>query len=247
MRSELKDHRGTWSQALKSLLGAVLMILAIRWAFFEPYVIPSGSMIPTLLVHDHILVNKFSYGIHLPFSTTWLLRFSRPRRGDVVVFRSVEDGDVFIIKRVIGLPGERVEVGDEGQVSINGLAVPRRKMSPVEVEEYLAFWSPDERNDLFENYDFYEEILDGRPHVAIQSRGRSGKIQAGIAVGPDQLFMMGDNRDNSSDSRIWGTLPVDRVLGRASLIWMSCEDTLPDANQLCNPQTMRWYRNFKGI
>lgn len=245
-----KDLRGTWPQALASLAGAVLMMLTIRWAFFEPYVIPSGSMIPTLLVHDHILVNKFSYGLHLPFSTSWIFRFGLPKRGDIIVFRSVEDSGTFIVKRVIGLPGDEVKVTDHGQVEINGQPVPRRQLTKEEVADYLALWPDEDRADYLERFDFYEETLDGQVHVEIESRDRqdlNGQTQGPYRVKSDELFMMGDNRNNSSDSRVWGALPIDRVLGRASAIWMSCEDTLPDASQLCNPQTMRWHRMFKGI
>lgn len=245
-----KDLRGTWPQALGSLAGAVLLILTIRWAFFEPYVIPSGSMIPTLLVHDHILVNKFSYGLHVPFSTSWLVRFGRPRRGDIVVFRSVEDSGTFIVKRVIGLPGDEIKVADRGQVEINGQPVPRRQLSREEMAGRLALWPEEERAEYLERFDFYEETLDGRTHLEIEQRDRresAGQVQGSYRVKNDELFMMGDNRDNSSDSRVWGALPIDRVLGRASAIWMSCEETLPDASQLCHPQTMRWHRMFKGI
>lgn len=245
-----KNLKGTWPQALLSLTGAVLIILGIRWAFFEPYVIPSGSMIPTLLIHDHILVNKFAYGVHVPFSTSWLFRFSHPRRGDVIVFRSVEDSGIFIVKRVIGLPGDEVRVGARGQLEINGQPVPRRRLSADEAGLRIAGWPEEERTDFLENYDFYDETLDGQTHLALEARDREESPRAGqgpFRVKADELFMMGDNRDNSSDSRVWGGLPVDRVLGRASAIWMSCEETLPDASQLCHPQTMRWYRMFKGI
>src|ERR1700722_11269256 len=90
-----------------SFVGAILAILAFRWLLFEPFVIPSGSMIPTLLVHDHILVSKSAYGVRIPFSKTWILDFGNPKRGDVVVFKSTE-GSYFMIKRVIGIPGDKI-------------------------------------------------------------------------------------------------------------------------------------------
>lgn len=242
-----KDRRGTWSQALGSLIGAILLILAIRWAFFEPYVIPSGSMIPTLLIHDHILVNKFSYGLHLPFSTSWLIRLSAPRRGDVVVFRSVDDSGVFIIKRVVGIAGDEIRVSGKGQLEINGKPVPRRELTREETETILARWPQDDREEYLERFEFYDEENDGVHHLTLRARDGADHEQGPFTVGENEIFMMGDNRDNSSDSRVWGALPIDRVLGRASAIWLSCEETLPDASQLCNPQTMRWYRMFKGI
>ncbi len=247
----MRDLRGTWGQALCSLFGAVLLILSIRWAFIEPYVIPSGSMIPTLLVHDHIFVNKFSYGIRLPFTTEWLLRFAQPQRGDVIVFRSVEDASVFVVKRVIGLPGDEIRVAANGQLIINGKAIERRPVEEAEAAKLVETWPEQDRSDLLEKFAFFEEDLDGRKHIAIQERGDSlpdqEAVQGPYKVLPNSLFMMGDNRDNSSDSRVWGSLPIDRVLGRASLIWLSCEETLPEANQLCDVNTMRWERMPKGI
>src|ERR1700733_4635559 len=97
--------KAKFGEGFGSFSMAVLAILAFRWALFEPYVIPSGSMIPTLLIHDHILVNKAAYGLRLPFSDSWLFRDSDPKRGDIVVFRSVDDAGYFMIKRVVGLPG----------------------------------------------------------------------------------------------------------------------------------------------
>jgi signal peptidase I len=223
------------------------MILGIRWAFFEPYVIPSGSMIPSLLIHDHILVNKFSYGIHFPFSTSWLMRFSTPRRGDVVVFRSLDDGGVFVVKRVIGLPGDEIKFAARGQLEINGKLVPQRELTPKEVATVTQHWINEDRDEYLEFYDFFEEDLEGNRHVVLKQKESPERASEPYRVQDNELFMMGDNRDNSSDSRVWGALPIDRVLGRAAAIWMSCDETLPDASQLCNPQTMRWYRMFRGI
>lgn len=238
----MKDQRGTWRQALVSLFGAIAMILAIRWAFFEPYVIPSGSMIPTLLIHDHILVNKLSYGLRFPFTSAWIVRFSPPRRGDIVVFKSVDDSGIFLVKRVIGLPGDEIRVVGAGQLVINGNPVPRQKLSNVEAEARIHDWPKESRDEFLERNEFFDENLGGLHHIALRAAG-SGELEQGpYKVGPSELFMMGDNRDNSSDSRVWGPLPIDRVLGRASLIWMSCEETLPDASQLCDAKTMRWYR-----
>lgn len=245
-----RDLRGTWPEALASLAGAVFMILVIRWAFFEPYVIPSGSMIPTLLVHDHILVNKFSYGIRLPFSTSWLVRFGVPKRGDVIVFRSVEDDNVFVVKRVVGLPGDEIEVAEDGNLMLNGERVPTRRLSEEEVFQVFSTWTEEMRDDYLEHYEFFEETLDGRSHVIIHSPARSLHSRGPFKVPEGELFMMGDNRENSSDSRVWGTVSMSKVLGRASIIWLSCEETLedlPGARPICNPQSLRWKRMAKAI
>src|ERR1700733_10665233 len=101
-----------------SFAGAILAILAFRWLLFEPFVIPSGSMIPTLLIHDHILVSKSAFGVRLPFTKWWVLDFGNPKRGDIVVFKSVE-GNYFMIKRVIGVPGDKIEMQEDGMVKVN--------------------------------------------------------------------------------------------------------------------------------
>ena len=112
------DLRATWPQALLTLFGPILLFLGVRWLIAEPFVIPSGSMIPTLHIHDHILVNKLAYGVHVPFSKSWLTHWSNPKRGDIVVFRYPENPDVFLVKRAIGLPGDRVAL-QSGALRIN--------------------------------------------------------------------------------------------------------------------------------
>ena len=244
-----RDLRGTWTQALLSLGSAIVMVLAIRWAFFEPYVIPSGSMIPTLLIHDHILVNKLAFGIRLPFTSQWLLRWSEPKRGDVLVFRSVEEDGIFLVKRVIGLPGDEISLDAKGDLLVNGQRIPRVAFTEAAVRDRLAKWPEQQLSDLLAELQLGEENLDGRRHWVARDLGREEtrapegpwKVPAG------KLFMMGDNRDNSSDSRVWGALSMDRILGRATAIWLSCEETLPDASQLCDPKAMRWHRLFTGI
>ena len=223
------------------------MILGIRWAFFEPYVIPSGSMIPTLLINDHILVNKFSYGLHLPFSTKWLVRFGLPNRGDVVVFRSVDDESVFIIKRVIGLPGDEIRVKPDGLVTVNGKPYEQTKMSDQEMLDHFKAWPPEDVDALLESNHLLKEKVGEREHITLYAKGQQHMAQGPYKVPEDSLFMMGDNRDNSSDSRVWGPLPMNRVLGRATFIWLACEGTLSEAGNLCDPKTLRADRMFRGI
>lgn len=253
----MRDLRGTWPQALTSLVGAMAMILAIRWAFFEPYVIPSGSMIPTLLVHDHILVNKLAYGIRVPFTSKWLIKFTPPKRGEVVVFKSVEDPSVFIVKRVIGIEGDEVKIISNGQILLNGVPLKRNELTRIDAELRIRDWPQASREEYLERFEFFEEFpnvvnrelnLEFRgEHLTLRARSLEEQDQGPYLVGKGELFMMGDNRDNSSDSRIWGALPIERILGRASSIWLSCEETLPDANQLCDPKTMRWKRMLSFI
>jgi signal peptidase I len=241
-----RDLRGTWPKAILSLVGAMVFILAIRWALVEPYVIPSGSMIPTLLIHDHIFVNKFAYGFRLPFATHYLVRFAPPARGDVIVFRSVEDDDVFLVKRVIGLPGDDIQMKDDG-LYVNGKAVPLKLETPDQKLKVLQDWTPENRQEAIQANDIFNETLDSKVHPIFRDRSERQAESAIVKVPADHLFMSGDNRDHSADSRMWGTLPIDRVLGRASIIWLSCEEALAQTNQLCNPQTMRWKRLFKSV
>lgn len=243
----MKDNRGTWLQALSSLAGAILLILAIRWALFEPYVIPSGSMVPTLLIHDHILVNKFAYGLRVPFSTRWLLTFSEPARGDVIVFRSVDDASVFVVKRVIGKSGDQIQLLKDGSIHINGEPIPRRQLSQDEVMNRLKDWSEPMRIEALDRYDFFEETLGDQRFLTIRDKDTFDWLPMEYQVPERSYFLMGDNRDNSADSRVWGMLGLERVLGRASWVWLSCEETLPEANQVCDPNTIRWNRIFEGI
>jgi len=244
--SRRKDLRGTWSQAIASLAGAIVFILAIRWALFEPYVIPSGSMLPSLLIHDHIFVNKFAYGLRLPFANHYSIRFGEPNRGDVIVFRSVEDDSVFLVKRVVGLPGDEIQLKVDG-LYINGQKAPLTELNRDEKEALLKDWTPDSRAEAIEQNDVFEESLGDVKHPIFRDRAEPISESAVVKVPADHLFMSGDNRDHSADSRMWGTLPIDRVLGRASIIWLSCEEAMAQTNQLCNPQTMRWNRLFKRV
>ncbi len=232
-----------------SFLLAVLAILGVRWALFEPYVIPSGSMIPTLLVHDHILVNKAAYGVRFPFSSQWLLKAEGPKRGDIVVFRSVDNDGFFMIKRVIGLPGDEVDVSEQGEIKINGELVPQTMMgNPQQAENQKPFY-PVTEFDIQGPYDYFDfklEKLGDVEHRILQYRDafhRGGNFK----VPEDQYFCMGDNRDNSKDSRSWGSLPRENLLGRAMFIWLSCEETLPFLPFLCNPLTVRVGRIGHGI
>lgn len=241
-----RDLRGTWPQALGSLFFSLLIILAMRWALFEPYVIPSGSMLPTLLIRDHILVNKFAYGLRLPFSSYHLTRWSEPMRGDVVVFRSVETNEIFLVKRVVGLPGDKIQLTPRG-LMINDKLV-KAEVSPTEdVERLLSDWTQESRADAIENFEIKLEALDGKTHFVFQDRS-SPQPESNPAVVPEgRVFVAGDNRDHSSDSRVWGTLPIERILGRASVIWLSCEEALADTGQLCDPRSIRWNRFGKRV
>src|SRR5580692_10571238 len=117
-----KDLRATWPQALLTFFAPLLLLVCVRWIFFEPFVVPSGSMIPTLLEHDHIVANKIAFGVHFPFTRSWLLHWSNPQRGQVAVFRYPKSPEVYFVKRIVGLPGDEISV-DHGILQVNGQAV----------------------------------------------------------------------------------------------------------------------------
>ncbi|GIX30491.1 MAG: signal peptidase I [Porticoccaceae bacterium] len=184
------------------------LVLALRSFVVEPFQIPSASMVPTLEIGDFILVDKFSYGLRLPVVRTKILDVGKPERGDVMVFFPPGD-DRYFIKRVVGLPGDQVRIIDN-QLFINGEPVPQREL-------------PDLRGAGY-GYLIAEERLGGHLHLIRKRRvpgplGRFFEYQ----VPEGHYFVMGDNRDNSSDSRVWGAVPEENIVGRAFFIWMHWE------------------------
>jgi signal peptidase I len=197
-------------ETLRALALAVVLALGIRAFIVEPFKIPSGSMIPTLLVGDYILVNKFAYGIREPFSGRLLLGLGEPERGDVMVFRYPDDPRIDYIKRVVGLPGDLVEIR-EGRLWVNGQVVDRVSEGEYSYFDYVHDKDVIKRRyrELAQNGAEYTVIRNLRPTNVMQSpRWR---------VPPDRYFMMGDNRDNSRDSRLWNNPYVspEQVKGKA--------------------------------
>lgn len=236
------NKQGTWYDAYFSMGLAVLVALSIRWALVEAYVIPSGSMLPTLLIHDHIFVNKLVYGMRIPFLKTWLVKFGSPKRGDIIVFRYPEDESIFFIKRVIGVPGDKV-LYEDGNLTINDKQI--EKVPPKHPED-LAWVRDFELGGSKEDYVHYDEMLTNKQHNTLLRRGEQ-HMGASLTVPDKMLFVMGDNRDNSRDSRYWGFVPEENILGRAMFVWLSCEETLPGISFLCNPLTVRWGRFFHSV
>lgn len=194
----------------RSFFPIVLIVLLLRSFLVEPFRIPSGSMMPTLLIGDFILVNKFSYGIRLPVLNDKVIEIGEPERGDIVVFRYPKEPSVDYIKRVIGLPGDRVAYYNK-KVYINGK--PAKQVS-------LGRYQGVGQGANMSGAEHLLEDLQGVEHSILISRGLPS--MEGVFVVPEgQYFVMGDNRDNSNDSRYWGTVPEQNLVGKAFFIWMS--------------------------
>jgi signal peptidase I len=225
-----QSKKATWKKAILTFLTPIVVVFFIRWALFEPYVIPSGSMIPTLLVHDHILVNKWAYGFRLPFTESWLSFWRKPLPGEIVVFRFPRGRDTFYVKRVVAVEGDTIEVID-GQLVLNGVSIERVAKEGEDKSEFQYYSEKLGTNEFTSRSFKTGERMPGTKHT----------------VPSGHFFVVGDNRDESYDSRGWGFVPIKNLIGRASSIWLSCENTLPATPFICDPKTIRWKRIFTAI
>ncbi|HVG59049.1 MAG TPA: signal peptidase I, partial [Hyalangium sp.] len=204
---------------------ALAIALLIRTIFIEPYRIPSGSMLPTLEIGDQVFVNKFVYGVRIPFINVVPFQIIRPpARGDVIVFNNPVNTDVDFIKRVVGIPGDRVEIIDQ-VVYINGVVQGRSLVSNA-----FIVHNQDQRTGQWEDekVHLYEETLGKVPHAVLQGPGRATEFHEPFVVPDGHVFVLGDNRDNSSDSRygfgITGRVeyvPYGHIKGKAMVVWLS--------------------------
>ena len=240
-----------WTHGAGSYVLAIGVALTIRWAFMEAYVIPSQSMLPSLLINDHIFVNKSVYGIRVPFSEKWLVEFSKPKRGEVIVFKYPRNLKDKYIKRVVGVPGDKIFYED-GKLFINDKEMTKtvaEKEGPFgyvrDVDLQSEGKMPDEIKADFEHY---IEDLDGTKHPILLRKGEyMGESYGPVYVPEGQLFVMGDNRNRSSDSRVWSFVPHEYVMGRAMFVWLSCEEMLPVISVICNPISIRGTRFFHQV
>ena len=211
----------------KSFFPVLVIVLILRSFLIEPFQIPTGSMIPTLEVGDFILVNKYSYGVRLPIIGTKILEVEDPDRGEVIVFIPPHENKYYI-KRVIGLPGDTVRYEDKN-LYINGELISKDYVESIIVETSIG--------DL--PGVLYSETINGVEHSTqnINALGRQ-RARTTWVIPNGHYFMMGDNRDNSSDSRVWGTVPNEDVVGKAVAVWMHKEPGLHlptfSRNQLIN-------------
>lgn len=248
----LKKKTGGWLESVKTILYAALIAIGIRTVAFEPFNIPSGSMIPTLLVGDYLFVSKFSYGYSrhsMPFSPNLFsgrIFGSLPRRGDVAVFKLPRDGTTDYIKRIIGLPGDRIQVR-AGRLYINGERVQRELVGPYTVDG----------DGPRITVNLYRETLpgpNGQPGVTHQilESTDDGPFDNTIEylVPPGHVFAMGDNRDNSLDSRAMnsvGFIPIENLVGRAEFIFFSVDGSASWWEVWGWPFAIRWSRIFSGV
>lgn len=193
-----------------SFFPVVFVVLVLRSFIAEPFRIPSASMMPTLLIGDFILVNKFTYGVRLPVLNTRIIEIGEPERGDIVVFRFPKTPSIDYIKRVVGLPGDRVGYYNK-KIEINGKPVKQVSLGRYQGVGQGANMTGTEH--LLEN-------LGDTEHSLLVSHG-APSIKGDFIVPDDHYFVMGDNRDNSNDSRYWGTVPQENLVGKAFFIWMN--------------------------
>ncbi len=194
----------------RALFPVILLVFILRSFIVEPFRIPSGSMIPTLRIGDFILVNKFSYGIRFPVIDKKIIPISSPERGDVMVFKFPQDPSINFIKRVIGIPGDEI-VYDNKRLFVNGQEIKSEVAEPfVHTESGQRKVSAQAVNEFHGEHE-YQVINDPR----VGSSRYVNKVPAG------EYFVMGDNRDYSNDSRRWGFVPEEHIVGKAFLVWMS--------------------------
>ena len=197
----------------KSFFPVILVVFLIRSFLVEPFKIPSGSMMPTLLAGDFILVNKYSYGLRVPILNNTFIEVGHPKRGDVFVFHYPPDPSIDYIKRVVGVPGDKIAYRDK-RLYINGQAL---QTDYVDDYSYMAAGLNMIRAKR------YQEQLGNKKHdILIEEE--SITIDGEVEVPPGHYFAMGDNRDNSKDSRVWGFVPEQNLVGKAFFIWWNFDN-----------------------
>jgi len=206
-----EDRKEPWYvEYSRSFFPVLLIVLLLRSFVAEPFRIPSGSMMPTLLVGDFILVNKFAYGLRLPVVYTELLEMGEPSRGDVAVFRFPKNPSEDYIKRIVGLPGDHIAYYDK-KLYVNGQLME---------QEPIGIYRGEGSGRVMNGARRLEEHLDPVVHD-ILIRPNHPNVEGDYRVPEGHYFVLGDNRDNSNDSRFWGFVPEDYLVGKAFVIWMN--------------------------
>jgi len=196
----------------KSFFPVLVIVFLLRGFLFEPFRIPSGSMLPSLYIGDFILVNKYAYGFKIPVLNYTIIEMDEPERGDVVVFRYPRDTSLDYIKRIVGLPGDHIAYYNK-VLYVNGKPTNRSFSG-----QYEGPGQP------YANE--YEEELGDKNHSLLLMPGRPSNLEGEYIVPKNAYFVMGDNRDNSNDSRVWGAVPESHLVGKAIMIWMHWSDEM---------------------
>jgi signal peptidase I len=227
-----EDQGPWWVEYPRSFFPVILVVFCLRSFLVEPFKIPSGSMIPTLLVGDFILVNKYTYGIRLPVANIKLIDINQPRRGEVMVFRYPVNPSMDYIKRIVGVPGDTITYRDK-QLVVNGV--------PVRMEPNGEYTYVESGLNYVYNRSFTETLGSHRYNILINPQEPDIQLAAvhmfpqhencsyddrgfTCKVPPGNFFAMGDNRDSSSDSRYWGFVPERNIVGKAFMIWWNFSD-----------------------
>lgn len=224
-----KKQKSKFREYAEAILTAVLIALFIRSFGVEAFKIPSSSMVPTLLIGDHIFVNKFIYGLRIPLTKYRLIEFSKPKRGDVIVFMYPEDESKDFIKRAVGMPGDIVKI-DGVDLFVNGEKVaqqPLKAATEADSGDYLDVEGGKSIKTIprlydWKQYNYFEEEI-GESDFVVQYEKNIYHRNGEYEVPEGFVFVVGDNRDNSSDSREWGFVPMENIKGKAMFIWLSLD------------------------
>ncbi len=240
-----KKKKSGLRETIETIVYAVLIAVLVRTFAYEPFNIPSGSMNPTLLVGDYLFVSKYSYGYSrhsFPFSFppfSGRVLGGEPERGDIAVFKWPRDNEKDYIKRIVGLPGDKIQVRN-GVVSVNGEPVSRRRIAD--------FMAPGQHGNVVTMAQYLETLPNGRSYTVAEMTEFGGFDNTPLYTVPEKhYFAMGDNRDNSQDSRDWGFIPAENLVGRAEILFYSSNGSAHIWEVWKWPGAIRFSRLFQKI